>query len=277
VLLAVALIGVVSGLCAAAASSSSQGTADPAAVRDVFQMLNHFRADHGEAALQWDDRLAEAALAHALLVAENKQLMHQYSGEPTLTLRLAKRDIRLNRAGENLASDCTVEGAHQGLVASPPHRANMLNPDFNAVGIAVVKLGEQFYLVEDFAHRLPDISTPQFEDEVAAEFDALRLQSGASPLEATKSDTLRHAACEMAGKDEVDARDVRMPGARYVLSFTITEARTLPNDLTQFRTRDDLASYAVGACFATSRTYPNGTYWVVMTLFPKNSQALRPQ
>jgi uncharacterized protein YkwD len=215
--IAAALIGAAGAprLCAAVSSPASyQGVDDSDAAREVFQMLNEFRADYRKPALEWDDRLAEAALAHAFLVAENKQLMHQYSGEPVLTLRLAKNEIRLNRAGENLASDCAVKGAHDGLAASAPHRANMLSADFNAVGIAVVRSGETFYVVEDFAHRLPEISTAQFEDEVAAEFDALRAQAGNPPMRHANSDALRNAACDMARNDGVEMKGVRVPGAR---------------------------------------------------------------
>jgi hypothetical protein len=122
-------------------------------------------------------------------------------------------------------------------------------------------------VVEDFAHRLPELSAAQFEDEIAAEFDALRAQSGTVPMKHASSDSLRDVACKMARSDGVEAKGVGVPGARYIVSFTITEATKLPNDLTQMRTRGDLASYTMGACFARSKTYPNGTYWMVVALF----------
>ncbi len=273
----VLVVAVLMAAAAAMAAASTRGIPDRAAAREIFRLLNEFRAEHDQAALAWDDRLADAALDHDFLVAANKQLSHQYSGEPILTLRLAKNDIRLNRAGENLASASTVTGAHEALVASPPHRANMLSPDFNAVGIAVVRAGDTFYVVQDFAHRLAEIPTAQFEDEIAAEFDRLRARSRTAPLTHASSDMLRNAACAMARKDDLDANDVRVPGARHIVSFTINEAQKLPKDLTQLRTSTDLGSYTVGACFARNQSYPNGTFWVLMALFPKNSHAARPR
>ena len=44
-------------------------------------------------------------------------------------------------AGENLAGAPTVERAHSGLMNSPGHRANILNPNFTHVGIGIVDGG----------------------------------------------------------------------------------------------------------------------------------------
>ena len=264
---------ILIGLTALGRAAATQSVPDPDAAREVFQWLNQFRTQNGIAPLEWDERLAQAALAHAYLCSKNPDLSHQYSGEPVLSLRLAKEEIRLNRAGENLASDITPRGAHDGLLQSAPHRLNMLSSDFNSVGIAVVQSGDKYYVVEDFAHVLPDLSISQFEEQLAKEFDSLREQSKALPLKHWVSTEMRSAACEMASHDEVSAKGPVVSGARYILAFTTTDARQLPSDLVQLRHSGELSGYALGACFASSQTYPNGVYWVTMAVFPRVRQA----
>ena len=53
------------------------------------------------------------------------------------------RDARdqLSAAGENLALAPTTEFAHEGLMNSPGHRANILNGQFRRVGIGVLDGG----------------------------------------------------------------------------------------------------------------------------------------
>ena len=60
-------------------------------------------------------------------------------------LRAAKLGYRA--AGENLALARTLEMAHQGLMNSPGHRANILNPAFGRVGIGIVDGGRHGLMI----------------------------------------------------------------------------------------------------------------------------------
>lgn len=65
--------------------------------------------------------------------------------------RMANAKIVFGTAGENLALAPNVFLAHQGLMNSPGHRANILLPDFTQVGIGVIDggmYGEMF--VQEF-------------------------------------------------------------------------------------------------------------------------------
>ncbi len=257
------VVGVLSGIGAAAEPAAP----DPDGARQVFRWVNEFRVQNGKAALQWDERLAQAAMEHAFLCSANRELSHQYAGEPTLRLRLAKFNVLLDRAGENLSMDATLRAAHEGLIASPPHRANMLSADYDAVGTGVVMAKGHYYVVEDFAHLVPEMSAAQVEEKIAAEFDALRANAGVPVLGHSVSTELRAAACRMATSDEVSARGTPISGARYVLAFTIADLQRLPAELKRLRDERNLGSYAIGACQARSRNYPNGVYWVTMAFY----------
>ena len=55
--------------------------------------------------------------------------------------RMNKVNIEYTAAGENLALAPNVSFAHQGLMNSPGHRANILSGDFGKVGIGVIDGG----------------------------------------------------------------------------------------------------------------------------------------
>ncbi|HET8668292.1 MAG TPA: CAP domain-containing protein [Terriglobales bacterium] len=258
----------------ARACAEHSGESDPAGARELLRLVNQERAKHGRAALEWDDRLEQVALEHAYLMAEHKQISHQFSGEPNLRLRLAKTSIRLDHSGENVADDNSgIISAHVGLMNSPPHRANILSPDYNAIGIAVVKRGGYYYVVEDFAHRLPEVGAAEVEGQITAAFDRARRESGQAPLTRTPVRGLRDTACSMARNDAVNARNVDIPQARYVLAFTISEPERLPADLLKLRSNQEIGSYAIASCFGRTPSYPNGVFWNVMVFFPKTSSS----
>jgi uncharacterized protein YkwD len=53
--------------------------------------------------------------------------------------RIRAAGIRYDVAGENLALAPSAAAAHQGLMDSPSHRANILSADYTSVGIAAVR------------------------------------------------------------------------------------------------------------------------------------------
>jgi uncharacterized protein YkwD len=61
------------------------------------------------------------------------------------------RRLDAKTLGENVAMNRSMDDAHRRLMASPGHRANLLNPAYTVVGIAVVRdAGGIGYVTEDF-------------------------------------------------------------------------------------------------------------------------------
>src|SRR5580700_6234026 len=96
---------------------------DAEAERELFDLANQARAQAGAAPLQMDDGLTRAARAHAVQMAGQQQLSHQFTGEPAFELRLADNcTLHLDQAGENVAYAGGVDQVQQGLMHSPTHR-----------------------------------------------------------------------------------------------------------------------------------------------------------
>jgi uncharacterized protein YkwD len=65
--------------------------------------------------------------------------------------RMKAGKVKFGAAGENLALAATEQLAHTGLMNSPGHKANILNPSYNKVGIGVTDGGQYgVMVVEDF-------------------------------------------------------------------------------------------------------------------------------
>jgi uncharacterized protein YkwD len=102
--------------------------------RQAFTATNAERTDDGLKALRPDQCLRHAAVRQATLMAQGEQLFHQDLGR-VLT------DCGLTTAGENVAygypSGRSV--VVDGWMGSAGHRANILNPRFQLMGIGARK------------------------------------------------------------------------------------------------------------------------------------------
>jgi uncharacterized protein YkwD len=141
-------------LLSAAQSSARE---DSAAESELLAMANRSRKEAGVPPLRMNDDLIRAARAHARLMIEQRQLSHQFAGEANLLKRLHETGVPLNSVGENVAYRASAEQVFDALMNSPPHRANLLDPDFNAAGFAALWSEGQLYVVQDFVHQLPEI------------------------------------------------------------------------------------------------------------------------
>ncbi|MCR4399039.1 MAG: CAP domain-containing protein [Firmicutes bacterium] len=105
--------------------------------RQMFDLLNDARVQAGLRPLQLDMRLVEQARLKSLDMSRLGYFGHQSPTYGSPFDQMKKAGIAYRAAGENLAGAPTVQMAHSGLMNSPGHRANILNPVFTHVGIGV--------------------------------------------------------------------------------------------------------------------------------------------
>lgn len=227
----------------------------------MFQLLNEARANEHLPRLEWDERVAEAARAHALLLAKNHGLSHQFTGELGVPERIGRAGSRFTSSAENVALADDAESAHRELMNSPGHRANILNPEYNAVGIGTVEQKGRLYVVEDFVHALPAYSEVQFLDALVAAFNRAREAGGKRTLEVRAESHLHAAACSTLG----DSRKVptSLPGATEVVVFTLSEPHEAPDRLARQASDATLRRMNIGVCFRPDRVHGLGNFWVV--------------
>jgi uncharacterized protein YkwD len=234
----------------------------------LLALANQSRKQAGASALTLDNGLSQAARTHALAMLEARQLSHQFNGEPSLPLRLAAMTtLQLDQEAENVALDYDAEHANQHLMLSPPHRANLLNPAYNVVGLGVVRSGDRLYIVQDFGHALPNYSSAQIKERIAAAVNQTRHQSSEAELQRHDRLTADDAACSMAQADKLGTLPVRKLAERStVLTYTSLHPETLPSSATHAIDSRTLHSFSIGACYSRTGTYPTGVYWIVLSL-----------
>ena len=236
--------------------------------QQLLDLANQSRAEKGLSPLTLDAGLSQAARDHAQAMLDAHQLSHQLHNEPALAERVAAATkLQLDQEGENVALDYDAERGHEHLMLSPPHRANLLNPAYNVVGLGVVRAGGQIYIVQDFGHALPSYSPIDVKNQIAHAVEQERGKESRSQLPRRDLLTADDVACSMAEADKLGTDPVRTLSQRYtVMAYTSLNPQTLPSGAIHALAARNVNSFSVGACYGRSTTYPTGVYWVVLSL-----------
>jgi uncharacterized protein YkwD len=122
----------------------------------LLDALNGARLAEGLAALERHPDLDGVALFRARDLAEHGYFDHYAADGSSAFSEMGARGIAYRLAGENLARNNypegrTVSAAFEGLMASPGHRANIVEPRFTRVGVGAVQLGRLWVYVTVFA------------------------------------------------------------------------------------------------------------------------------
>src|SRR5271165_1902444 len=205
----------------------------------IFYLTNRDRAAHGLPPLHWDPALAAAAAAHADRMKEEKTLSHQYPGEPDLAGRAAHAGARFQALAENIAMGPSADALEKQWMNSVPHRTNILDPQMNAIGIAVWERSGYVYAVEDFASAPEALTQQQVEQKVE---DLLRDQK----INPSGPRSVAEQACLM--QNGMPDGTSEIGPVKAIVRFQTTDLSKLPTQIAgQLRT-GQFTKAAVGAC-----------------------------
>jgi uncharacterized protein YkwD len=112
-------------------------TIDPTAEARMLELVNRERTERGLKPLQMDETLREVARQNSRDMFQRGYFAHENPDGLSPFDRLRQGGARFRAAGENIALAPTLEVAHNGLMNSPGHRENILNPAFGRIGIGV--------------------------------------------------------------------------------------------------------------------------------------------
>ena len=205
------------------------------AARSIAALTNQDRREHGLPALRWDERLAAAAQAHDGWMVREPALSHQYAGEPELAARAAAAGAHFQAVAENIAFGPAPESIERGWMHSPGHRANILDPNMNAIGVAVVERGGSLYVVEDFSESVEALTRAQAEERVR---ELLRARG----VDASAPSGPAEQACAM------NRGIPQGSNVRSIVRFETADPGHLPSEAEQAIGNGDFRKAAVGAC-----------------------------
>ncbi|HEX2676278.1 MAG TPA: CAP domain-containing protein, partial [Polyangiales bacterium] len=119
------------------ASARDDEASDEVRVQHVLDLVNGERARAGVSPLVLDRALSSVALAHDADMIANGFIGHTSPTTGTAAERVARAGIRTDLVLENIGRGYSLQEVHDGLLASPGHRANLVNPQATNVGIGV--------------------------------------------------------------------------------------------------------------------------------------------
>ena len=103
----------------------------------MLDLINDERSKAGLAPLMADTKLMEVAKLKAVDMVKNNYFSHTSPTYGSPFEMLKKYGISYRTAAENIAGNSSVEAAHNALMKSEGHRKNILNSDFNYIGIGI--------------------------------------------------------------------------------------------------------------------------------------------
>jgi hypothetical protein len=222
--------------------------------RQIFQATNQARARHGLPPLVWSPALAAAAAAHLGRMVNQPELSHDYPGEPPLPARAAQADAHFETIAENIAMGYSVPAIQKEWMHSPPHRANILNPQLNAAGVAIAKRRGNFYAVVDFAAAVPHRDASQAVRQIQQHLRQMGIAPGGSRAAA-------RAAC---------APGYRLSAGtpvRLLIHFTTPDLSQLPPQVVSEIRASGATRAAVALCPSNGSQPDFTTYRVALLLY----------
>jgi hypothetical protein len=223
----------------------------------IVLLANQARAAAGAGPLKWDAALATAARRHCLRMAAEGPISHQYADEPEISGRAAQAGAHFSLIEENVAIAPDPASIHNAWMRSAGHRANLLNPQVDRVGVAVVAGRNGRYAVADYERAVPVLTQAQVEAAITGK---VRM-SGITVLQDA---TLARAAC--AADDGVPHPS---SGAkpRYVMRWQDADLTQLPEDLADSLASGKYHQASVGSCPTQGQEGSFTAYRVAVLLY----------
>jgi uncharacterized protein YkwD len=227
-----------------------------AAAKQIFALGNQARAQAGRASLAWDPALAAAALQHCRMMAAEGPISHQYRGEPDLSSRAAQAGAHFSLIEENVAVAPSAAAVHQAWMQSPGHRQNLLSPEVDHVGTAVVYARGVLYAVADYSAVVENLSPAQVESHVAGLLRASGVSILANPAPA------RSACVGIA-----DSLRSTSANPSWMIRWQNSDLSHLPQALEQQLASGKYRKAAIGSCPAQDDGGAFTSYRVAVLLY----------
>jgi uncharacterized protein YkwD len=200
------------------------------AEKTLFALVNRDRKRAGLAELTWDDGLAEVARGHSREMRTTGVIAHISPTTGNAADRVRVAGIRTGVVLENIARAYSVAEAHQGLMNSPGHRANLMSSVATHLGIGILFGDEisgqrELFVTQVFIRIPPTIDVPRVRDDVRALLRKARPNLSADPDLETAAQGLADDLAHGAPLDEARARAThKLDGRKYARVGSVVTA-----------------------------------------------------
>ncbi len=241
-------------LAGASLMLAASARAQDAREQSLVELANQARQEAGLKPLIWDAGLAAAAHAHAVLMSTEGPISHRYGGESDLGQRAASAGAHFSLIEENIAVGDTALHVHQSWMKSPAHHDNLLNPDIDRIGVALVPARGVLYAVADYARGGQALSASQVEESVGKVLTGRGLKLVGDAAEARQYCTQDESS---------DKTTTSGPRPRFLMRWQSADITRLPPQLEQALNSKQYWDASVGACPAKGSGQNGGTTFSV--------------
>lgn len=116
----------------------------------MLNLINEARANYGLSAVELNTKLNNLSKVHLDDMIDRDFFAHVNLDGQSPQDRASLLEIN-TVVGENLAKDLNTEKAFHSLMRSAVHRANILNPEWETVGLAIAESDGYVYVVQEFS------------------------------------------------------------------------------------------------------------------------------
>lgn len=125
-----------------------QGNADE--ILEMLSLINQERTSRGLVPVEYSNELTYMGELHSQDMINRNFFSHDNPDGGSIDIRRKELGIQ-TFVGENISKNVSIQASHNSLMQSPPHKANILNPDWNRLGIGIAKDGNTYYISQEFS------------------------------------------------------------------------------------------------------------------------------
>ncbi len=213
--------------------------------------------------------LAGLARGHSAEMARRNVLTHDSAAGGSYTDRLVDAGVLFAANGENVAESwsAAAEAIHQSFMNSPGHRANVLNGDFDEVGIGIVRGPTNVYFVtEDFLGSLVRRSDAEVRAMVLGVLDGARAAAGLPQV--VLVDEADRTAGLFAEEKAAGRKPPPVPAyfGEALLRLVVGPDAAMIGDTLKAPDLADYGRAGIGVAFTRNTEYPGGAYVLCVLL-----------
>ena len=137
-------------LCALGSPLIAATSSTSAMEAQMLQLVNRDRAANGVGPLTMSPALAAVARAHSMDMVQSGFFSHTSPNTGDVEARLARGGVAWRAYAENISYNSSVAESQASLMRSTGHRANLLNPTYDTIGIGIVQNGRNVFVTQNF-------------------------------------------------------------------------------------------------------------------------------
>lgn len=241
--------------------------------KKLAEKINIERTQRELSTLELSSDLNAIARKQSEHMAEIQDLTHLSSSGETYRQRLIKGGGYFIKIGENITFSETYQDEFilQKLMEGAELRENILDPDFDQVGISVAfRESRGYYITLDFRQSLKIVNVENAEQRIKQKINEIRTENRLSPL-------LFLDEAGVAARDFSMRRALGQPLPHVADEFGETLIHILitpqPDKIENLEEKISGVIYGeagIGIWFGKNAAYPGGAYFITLFLFPRS-------